>query len=349
MPSPPPAVLARFEPVLTRLSTDPTAGFGEIGLGLTPTGYEERPFSTLLRVAVSRAGEPGPFTHVFAKISKPKAASEGIDMPARVQRDFELTTAIHAFMSRWPDTGTIRPVVCYPDLCALVTEEVVGRTLLNRLESVAGWFPSRARIEALEAELTRTGLWLRRFQEYAPTQGSLDPSTVASYVDIRLQRLVAHEIVTSGYRMRVLDHLAALAGDFEGTDRRDVAIHADFALGNVLLSHAGVVVLDFAMTSRGSWLHDITRLYLQLDMLRVKPRFRPSTIRRLQQALLNGLHPGLTPERPLFRSLMMLHRINNLGTLALRREPLPGRLLSARAIRMHRLALDRELARGGGR
>ncbi len=36
----------------------------------------------------------------------------------------------------------------------------------------------------------------------------------------------------------------------------------------------------------------------------------------------------------------MLHHVNHLGTLALRNEPLPGRLLSARVIGIHR-PLDR--------
>ena len=43
----------------------------------------------------------------------------------------------------------------------------------------------------------------------------------------------------------------------------------------------------------------------------------------LQSALLRGLDPALTPDHPLFRFLSMLHRVNHLGTLALRRERFP--------------------------
>jgi len=42
----------------------------------------------------------------------------------------------------------------------------------------------------------------------------------------------------------------------------------------------------------------------------------------------------------------MLHHVNHLGTLALRRESLPGRLVSARAIRMHRRWIAAQLDAG---
>jgi len=133
-------------------------------------------------------------------------------------------------------------------------------------------------------------------------------------------------------------------GHLEDPDLREVAIHADLAPTNMLVCGTRIVVLDFAMAARGSYLHDISRLFLQLDVLRAKPRYRPHVIDALQAALLRGLDPALTAGHPLFRYLLMLHRINHLGTLALRRERFPASVLSARVGRLHRQWIERELA-----
>jgi len=59
-----------------------------------------------------------------------------------------------------------------------------------------------------------------------------------------------------------------------------------------------------------------------------------------------GLDPSLRPERPLFRLLSMLHHVNHFGTVSLRRESLPARLLNLRVARMHRRWIDGELSAG---
>jgi len=123
-----------------------------------------------------------------------------------------------------------------------------------------------------------------------------------------------------------------------------VAIHADLAPGNVLVDDGRVVVLDFAMAGRGSYLHDISRLFLQLDVLRAKPQFRAPVVACLQNGLLRGLDPALTAAHPLFRYLLMLHRVNHLGTLSLSRERFPASVLNARVRRLHRAWIERELA-----
>jgi hypothetical protein len=314
---------------------------------LDPVGYQERPFSHLIRVAVTREEEREPLTHLFLKITKPKAAAEQIDIDARVARDFETTRAIYDFMTQWSDSGVIRPVACYKDLRAIVTEESPGDTLLEALQRQASWFPSTSRRATLEAILTNVGLWLRRFQGYDAREATISPESLLEYVDIRLRRLVSHAVITAPYRQRVLDHLCRLADRIPSTALRDVAVHADFAPGNILLAQRGIVVLDFAMTGRGTYLHDISRLHLQLDLLCAKPQFRPGTIEALQSALLRGLDPELTTGHPLFRYLLLMHRINNLGTLALKHERFPSSVLSSRVQRLHRRSLDRELATSG--
>ena len=341
---PPLSIHRAFEPVLARLSAESVTRFGATGVRLVPVGHEERPFSFLLRVAVWHEGVKQPTGHAFVKISKPKDPAAGIDLRARVARDFETTRSIHDFMSQWDDVGAVRPIVCYEDLLALVTEEAPGETLLQRLRSRAAWFPHADRLADLEATMTNVGRWLKCFQGFEPREGRITLASLLDYVDARLRRLVDQGVITGQYRQRIIQHLNRLGRDVAPADLREVTIHADLGPANILVGGSRVVVLDFAMAGRGSDLHDISRLYLHLDVLRAKPQFRANAIGALQAALLRGLDPALIPGHPLFRYLLMLHRINHLGTLALRRERFLSRVLSARVRRLHRQWMDGELA-----
>jgi Ser/Thr protein kinase RdoA (MazF antagonist) len=196
----------------------------------------------------------------------------------------------------------------------------------------------------LEETMTACGRWLQRFHGFDTREGRATVTDLRAYIDVRLRRLVEQNVISSSYRERILQYLNRLARQVSPTDLREVTIHADLAPANILVCATRIVVLDFAMAGRGSYLHDISRLFLQLDVLRAKPQFRTSVIAALQSALLRGLDPALTAEHPLFRYLLMLHRINHLGTLALRRERFPSSVLSARVRQLHRQWIDRQLA-----
>lgn len=338
MPSPSSAADAAVTLALRRLADDAPQWLGQRRAVLTPLGREERPFSTVLKVALRPQDGEGNGFNVFLKVFKPKDHPHGIDLHERVRRDFTTTQALFDFMAPWPDTGVVRPLACYEDLLALVTQETVGVTLLERLHKDATWF-SHATVERLSGTMGLVGRWLGRFQAFQPGNCVVTPEALAVYVDVRLRRLVERGVLRSEERARILSYVETQAAHADAGERREVAVHADLAPANVLVSASGVVVLDLAMAGRGSRLQDVSRLYMQLDVLRAKPQFRPSTIRKLQAALLAGLDPALGEHEPLFRSALMVHRVNHLGTLALGRESGLARLFSARVVRLHRRAI----------
>jgi hypothetical protein len=337
----------RFAPILARLEAGAAEHFGVAGARVTPVGYEERPFSWLARAAVANTTAPAtPLGHVFIKIFKPKDPASAVDMRARVIHDYATTCDIHTFMRQWDDLGAVRPIACYDDALTIVTEQAEGVTLLDALRAEAAWFPWRAQREHLSRSLETVGRWLKRFQGFRPGGGHVAVDALVDYVDTRLRRMVEKGVMEPGDRQRILDHLSALGRIIPSDDLKEVSVHADLAPANVLVSERGVVVLDFAMAGRGTALHDISRLHMQLDLLRAKPHFRRGVVEPLQAALLRGFDPALDASRPLFRFLSMLHRVNHLGTLALRKESLPGRLVSGRAIGMHRAWIEAELKAG---
>lgn len=336
---------ARFDAIFARLEAQSQACFGTAGVRLETVGYDNRPYSWICRAAL-RDSPAAAGRHVFVKIFKPKDPAAGIDLAARVRQDFATTCAIHSFLAPWPGLGAVKPIACYDDALAIVTEEASGTTLLDRLQHDASWFPHARRVDALVQALETVGRWLKCFQGFQPSDHLVSVESLRDYVDIRLKRLVDRHAMTASQREQILAHLLRLGGLVKPGDLREVAVHADLAPANILVSDHGVVVLDFAMTGRGTMMQDMSRLHMQLELLRAKPQFRRRVISALEAALLRGFDPGLSPHHPLFRLSSMLHHVNHLGTLTARREPLPGRLLSARVIGMHRRWIAGELEAG---
>jgi aminoglycoside phosphotransferase (APT) family kinase protein len=333
-----------FEPVLARLRSDACTHFDRDDLQLEPTHLHERVLSYVLRLAVRCPGNV-PLPHLFVKIFKPRPSPGMEAMRARLQHDFDVTRRTHLAMASLEDLGAIRPVACYPDQLAIVTEETPGQTFAAYVESHARWFPHRDTLAELERVTGNVGRWVAAFQRTDPTIGIVSLSDLRQYIDVRLERMVLepHAMWTAADRRRTLLHIDRLAATVPDVDLTEVIVHADLAPGNIIVGHARVVVLDFAMTRRGNRMHDITRLFTQLEMLAAKPQFRGAVIARLQSALVKGFDARLTDKHPLFRLLLLLHRVNHLNTLAVRRERLAAHVYSAHLRRRHLRWLRREV------
>jgi len=338
----PPVAGRAFAAVRERLNREPyVRARGQVASA--PAWFEERPYSFVFRATI----EPGNTAQdrgLFVKVFKEKAADSGIDMRARVLRDHRLTCTVHDFMEQGDGLMAVRPVACYGDLLATVTEEAGGMNLLHYLERHAKVFPRRAAITEMTETMVAVGQWVRRFQEFERGDASMVMTAMADYVDHRLVKLARAGVIGENRRADVLDYLRRLADSIDQNELREVAVHADFAPGNVLVEPGRVVVIDFAMMSRGSRLLDLTRMHFQLDLLLAKPWFSRSAIEAMQDALLAGFDTALSPGQPLFRFLMVRHRINHLATVALKRERFPARLMNARLRHLHVGWLDRQLS-----
>ena len=332
-----------FAPVLPRIEFDAASHFSE-PIRLAPVREQDRPFSHLLRLAVLRPGENTPFAHLFVKRFKPRPDISDAAIRKRVLRDYETNSRVHTALRHYDDIGAVPTVACYPEMLTIVTEEVAGPTLLEHLQAHAGWFVGATELEQLEKTLATAGRWLRAFQ--ATDSGGVVPvASLRAYIAHRVQRLMGLSgHLTAADRDRILSHVDALGAAAPPDDLREVAVHSDLALGNILVSDHRIVVLDFAMAKLGTRFHDLTRLWVQLDVLTTKPQFRAATVRRLQRALLAGYDPTVSPQHPLFRLHALLHRLNQLAKLSSQPGAYPGAAYGWVVRRHHRRRLARELS-----
>jgi hypothetical protein len=335
---------AIFAPVLRRLRDDAPTVFSP-GTRLTPVSYQERPFSNVMRIAVM-APDGSTAGHCFAKIQTPKSIPDGeAHMRQRVLHEFHVTGKVERALTAHPGMDVLHPITCYPELFTIVTREIEGVTLLRYLERRLTWVAGAKMLAEAEAVAAQAGRWLRVFQTIEPSADTIASMDLRDYIDVRLSRLVSfgQSPITALVRERLLAHIEALGAALPATECRSVMLHADMAPANMMVTSRGIAVLDFAMAARGTYLHDISRLAIQIDLLRGKPHFRAAAVRRVIDALLHGFAPELTPQRPLFRLLTLRHRINHLATLTLNRATGPARLYNWRLRRMHESAIAKEL------
>lgn len=310
---------------------------------LTPIDYQERPFSHLLKIAVSAEGDADR-RQMFVKIFKSNGSPDDIErMRRRVVHDFERTREIHRAMSAWPDLGVITPVACHPQYLTTVTEEAPGRPLFEHLQAHVGWRMASG-VEP-DATMERIGRWVRAFQAAAPSSAVVSLDALRAYVDVRLARLTTVPAAAFGAddRRRVLAYIDRMGSRVEALDLQAVAIHGDLALGNILVSPGRVTVLDFAMAGTGTRLHDLSRLFVQVELMALKPQMRTARLQAANRALLRGFDAALTPQQPMFRLLSMLHRVNHFLTMSISRGPFPASVYNWHVRRHHRAWITREL------
>lgn len=335
-----------FTALLERLLPDASRYFACRVSRLVPTAYHDRPVSYVARIAVWVEGADAPHGHLFAKVFKLKPLQGDVDaMRRRVEREFHTTSRVHAALLNDPECGAVPPMAWYPDLLAIVTEEVAGPTLLQYLSHEATWLPGRATVTDSHLVMSTVGRWIRALQSVEPPGAPADRGSFADYINVRLTRLVEHPnaAFSSARRDGVLRHIESLVSSVRDDELTQVLIHADLSLGNVLVAGRRIVVLDFAMSRMGTTLHDLTRVHLQVGLLALKPWARRQRLRTLQEALLHGYDPALTTNHPLFRLLTLLHRVNNLTSLYLRPQGL--KVYNRLVRRNHERWIADELAR----
>lgn len=338
-----PARPSALDAVLTRLRDDGEELFGGAVSRIETLRRLDRPFSTVAQVKLTL---PSRTSYAYVKLLKPRAdnAAEVASMRGNVQRDFEMTRDVRNRLTPFEGLSTVRPIVCYPEHLAMVTEQAEGPTLSALLRH-ASRFGARG-VAAAERVVSEAGRWLKAAQAVLPADRDVTAAKMRAYISVRLDALSevqldprAATLTAEGragleaLRDRLLDEAAA--------ELQPVWIHADYCPENIIAGRNATIVLDFTMAKGGTKYHDVSHLFLRLETMKAKPWSSGAAIDRLQAALLHGFEAGLHPSRPLFELLLFQHIVCHMVSMSSERGGLLHRWQVGRQQGRHRRWLAR--------
>jgi hypothetical protein len=336
-----------FDGALTALAAGSVEYFGEPGARCHPIAHIRRPWSDVLKFRVELRDSS---FDAFLKIRKLRQnVAPGVDTSRDDRLTTEFANTLRVFQAFANDRrfSTVRPIACFPEHRAIVTAGAAGRTLSELIERRARWMPDSAALDELTSLMSASAEWVLAFQNIGPV--AVEPFSVAElteYVDIRLHKLVnsSRARFADADRRAVLAYMTALGAEVPREHLVKVAVHGDFAPGNVLADGGRVAALDFFRSTQGSKYQDLARMFTQLDLLKAKPQYRPAVIDRLQLAMLRRYDPALRPDDPLFELLVLMHTINHFAGLAVRPAPMLSRIYNRYLRHRHRRWLQARLA-----
>jgi hypothetical protein len=242
-------------------------------------GVSRRSYSNLYLFRTSRnanGGERGLAVKVFLP------ASGGQDA-ARLQYA-ALTSVWPAF--RTSKTMTIpRPLDYFPELSAIVTERVQGRSLQQMFRTV----PSLLGQETGMARLAeQAGRWLRKFHDatvLSPGPLDVDNKLESLRANRRLLRGAGFSLELCGKLETVLD---SLAKDVRNLDLAVASVHGDFTVDNVLFDGERIIAIDLGGKDRNAIYHDIATFLNSLGLIGLTWPVRRSVIEHSSQRFLAG-------------------------------------------------------------
>lgn len=323
-----------FGAVLDRLRDESARLFGASGLTIEPVRQVARPFSAVLEVNLRADGRP---VTAFIKILTPRAAGqEELEATRRnVAREFDTLVKVHGALEEHPGLSTARPIACYPELLALVTERVNGEPLDRLLSSLRG-VPATRTIDSLSSVMRAVGAWLAAFQTTETAGGEISLDRLRTYLDARLRPLAEMAVIDDDLRTGLLRYFDRQAQQIARAELAAVPVHADFTPENVMVSPEGVTVLDFTMAKPGVRYLDLAHMFMHIETLKARPWFRPAVLDRQATALLSGFDPAVRPEQPLFQLMLLQHVVCNVRQPGQSRlSGMPARLLSRYIQRRH--------------
>lgn len=234
----------------------------------------------------------GSTIRIFIKIHRrPKRKP---DMPIELVRqnaqlEFDTLSHLYDKFRFTPRCAVVRPIAFFPEEMAVVTEEGAGDNLHRLIKHKAGVWYAKSEVEDLQAYCRESGVWLRHFQEFTaqPRQAAFPLEEIATQVQADLD-ICVHMGLSRSAASSLVRLCETQLSRLEGQDFPVVGEHPDFQPDNILVSPAGVTVLDFTNFRYGSMYSDVARFLVCLDFLLKNPLYSKTTIQTLMQAFLQG-------------------------------------------------------------
>ncbi len=300
----------------------------------------QRPFSWLHWY---RVDAPGVSSAIVVK------AARGASASARETASAEASAAqrLAAVFAGIPDLGVVAPLRTYPDLLTVITPAIEAPNLGALIEARARWWPSAEARRELERGCSLAGRWLAHLHRTCPAPPSWTLDTLRDDLALRvrlLQEFPRTYGMSAGLARRIEHWIDARLAGGSPTDLACSETHRDYSPGNMLYDGQSLRVLDFGTLRPAPRLLDVTRFLHQVQLLGVKPRYRPATRRALQDAFASGYGDAALLASPLVPVFMLRHDLSHwLG--AARRVKRRGSVTSAVLCRFHACTIGRRLSR----
>ena len=231
-----------------------------------------------------------------------------------------------------------RPILYLAEEGVLVTENVLGVTLQDKLLSNAKGFVPRSRLSDLVLDFCRAGEWLRVF--HGQTEGyypgsdlGLAPGPVkdlSRIIDQTHDRLcrtqgVGVGVMTSTEFEKFENFLKRQQDEVIHYKRPVCSVHGDFFAGNVMISNGAIIGMDFESSTWGDPWFDVSYFLFQLNTLSRKMFYSKSTIEQLSRCFLEGYGIGLSrsqfwSQMPGPRIILVSHLVSRLLSLQMSLE-----------------------------
>lgn len=321
-----PGESSRLAEALTRLRAEIPAVFGTGDPSIIKIQrLLRRPHSTIVWIDVESNGARRACIVKLPLPAAPGDARRAEKIRARLLADRDNSMRVAELLAGAGNVRAVRPVTCYPEIPALVTEVFPGENLSDLLARRGAGRPSLNELHGLEAAFYAAGTWARAFQERtAVPAGRFSLEAMRSYVDIRLRRLEEAPAakLDSETRRHILRQFDRALRDAPEASLQVAAIHGDFALSNILWDGAHIAVVDFSTMALGSVFHDLTRVHHQLELFLRKPTHASRTIEAVRHAFWQGCGRSPDETNPVITLHLLQHVVSHwLGHLEERRGP----------------------------
>jgi thiamine kinase-like enzyme len=254
-------------------------------------------------------------SNVYVKLYRNDRNLPPEEIARRIQTDYQTLCHYYDRFNESDQFGVVKPIFFLQDYNILVTEEAVGKTLYDVISESCRYIVSKKKLERVSGFLNQVGAWLRYFQSLDDSQSEqYSIEKLIEYMVVRLKILTENSLLPSAslYSKRIMEYVERNEERCSPQELFVKPSHNDFNLGNIIIQSDRVTVLDFSKIKKDSFLVDVSRVYHQLFLMTFKYQYRMVTIRKLQNALLEGFGMSNAYKLMLFRFLLIRHTLTHL-------------------------------------
>ena len=298
---------------------------------IEPIKLFSRPGSSVLfcRVRLSDSEE----LYIWAKTLNPSSGSDVKEK--RIIRDYDLNQYLYDNMDQSGLFLVPRPLFYSPENRLIVTENMQGERLQDKIESEAYRLNAGKKRQDLKKQFYRAGEWLFNFQkitqDYCPgVHHDLELMKVKNLERIVEQTLGRIHLLKKENSNLIKEDLIILIKNFllknlenNQKNKEDYicSIHGDFFPGNLLFNKNAIIGIDFSSATWGSRYFDLSYFIFQIQTIENNLMYKKEIIQSAADSFLSGYKLNASANNfwslnPDSKILYVSHSVSRLLSLA---------------------------------